>query len=387
RELRTDEGGFAASQDADTEGDEGGTFVWTADEVRRELGPDEAVVFGAAYDVTDAGNWEGRTILRRVRTDDELATMTRTTPAEVADRLATARRTLVERRATRPQPARDDKVLAGWNGLALAAFADAIVALEATGARPAAERARGYRGLATGAAELLLQRLRRPDGLLGRSWKDGRASADGVLEDLAFLAEGLLALYGATFDERWFVAARGLADTILARFVDPDGGFFDTSDAHETLVVRPKDLQDNAVPSGNAMATIVLLELSALTGDGRYRTAAERALGLVAGVVGRYPSGFAQWLVALDFAHADVVELAIVGAPTDPATGRLLAAARTGYRPDLVVACAADPASSEIPLLEGRTQLAGRPTAFVCRQFACRQPVDVPEALAAQLVG
>ncbi len=101
----------------------------------------------------------------------------------------------------------------------------------------------------------------------------------------------------------------------------------------------------------------------------------------------RYPSGFAQWLVALDFAHADVVELAIVGAPTDPATGRLLAAARTGYRPDLVVACAADPASSAIPLLEGRTQLAGRPTAFVCRQFACRQPVDVPEALAAQLVG
>ena len=142
--------------------------------------------------------------------------------------------------------------------------------------------------------------------------------------------KGSCALYGATFDERWFVAARGLADTILARFVDPAGGFFDTSDAHETLVVRPKDLQDNAVPSGNAMATTVLLELSALTGDGRYRAAAERALGLVAGVVGRYPSGFAQWLVALDFAHADVVELAIVGAPTDAATGRLLAAARTG---------------------------------------------------------
>ncbi len=276
--------------------------------------------------MTDGGNWEGRTILRRVRSDDELATMAGTTPDDVAGRLAAARATLLAARARRPQPARDDKVLAGWNGLALAALADAIRALlESDRRRPTGDAGQRYRvaGRDRG-RRLLLDRLRLPDGRLRRSWKDGRASADGVLEDHACLAEGLLALYEATFDERWFVAARGLADTILDRFADPAGGFFDTSDRHETLVTRPKDLQDNAVPSGNAMAVTVLLRLAALTGEGRYRDAAERALGLVAGVVGRYPGGFAQWLVALDFALAEVVEVAVIGDPADPATARLL---------------------------------------------------------------
>jgi uncharacterized protein YyaL (SSP411 family) len=220
-----------------------------------------------------------------------------------------------------------------------------------------------------------------------RSWKDGRASADGVLEDHAFLGEGLLALYEATFDERWFVASRGLADTILDHFADPAAGFFDTSDRHETLVTRPKDLQDNAVPSGNAMAVTVLLRLAALTGEGRQRDAAERALGVVAGAVGRYPGGFAQWLVALDLALSGITEVAIVGDPADPATERLLRPTRLGYQPNLVVACAADPKASAIELLGARFQLDGRPTAFVCRDFACRQPVVEPEALAAQLVG
>jgi uncharacterized protein len=386
RELLTGDGAFAASQDADTDGEEGATFVWTPDGVRTVLGPEAAPLFMTAYDVTENGNWEGRTILRRVRSDDELATMTGTTPAAIGDQLASARSALLAARATRPQPARDDKALAGWNGLALAALADAIVALEATGEgadRTAAER---YRSLATEAAETLLANLRLPDGRLRRSWKDGRASADGVLEDHSCLAEGLLALYQATFDERWFVAARALADTILVAFADPAGGFFDTSDRHETLVTRPKDLQDNAVPSGNAMAATVLLKLDALTGDGRYRTAGEWALGLVAGVLGRYPSGFAQWLVALDFALAEVVEVAVVGEPAAPDTRRLLAPARTGFRPNIVVACAQDPEASAIELLGSRFQLNGRPTAFVCRQFACRQPVNEPVALAAQLV-
>ncbi len=387
RELLTDDGGFAASQDADTEGEEGATFVWTPAEVRAALDAQDAELFAAAYDLTDGGNWEGRTILRRVRSDDELAAAFDATADAVAGRLAAARSRLLAVRAERPQPARDDKVLAGWNGLALAAFADAIVALESTGGAEDRERADRYHAVATRAAAMVLEDLRLPDGRLRRSWKDGRATADGVLEDHAFLAEGLLALYGATFDERLFVAARGLADTILERFADPADGFFDTSDLHETLVVRPKDLQDNAVPSGNAMAATVMLELDALTGDGRYRSAAEAALGQVTDVLGRYPSGFAQWLVALDFALADVIEVALVGAPDDPASRRLLSTVRIGFRPSLVVACGADPASAEIPLLQDRFQLDGRPTAFVCRHFACRQPVNEPEALAAQLVG
>ena len=386
RRLRTDDGGFAASQDADTDGVEGATFTWTADEVRAALDGDLADLFGAAYDVTGTGNWEGRTILRRTASDADLGARFGLTAERVASRLAEGRAILAERRDRRPQPARDDKVLAGWNGLAIAAFADAAAALDATGAAADAAQATEMRRVAIAAAELILGRLRRPDGLLGRSWKDGRASADGILEDHACLAEGLLALYAATFDERWFVAARGLADTILIGFGDPAGGFFDTSDVHETLITRPKDLQDNAVPSGNAMATTVLLRLADLTGHGAYRSAAERAIGLVGGIVGRHPAAFAQWLVALDSALADVIEVAVVGDPADAVTRRLLGPLRSGFHPHVAVACAPDPEASVVELLGSRFKLDGRPTAFVCRDFACRQPVVEPEALAAQLI-
>jgi uncharacterized protein len=224
------------------------------------------------------------------------------------------------------------------------------------------------------------------DGRLSRSWKDGRASADGVLEDYANLAEGLLALYQATFDERWFTIVRSLADAILARFSDPAGGFFDTPSDGETLVVRPKGLQDNATPSGGAMATTVLLKLAALTGDGRYREAAERALAGVGPYLARYPTAFAQWLMALELAHAGIDEVAIVGDLGAPATRSLLKTVDWPFRPFQVVAASADPSSSVVPLLESRFALYGQPTAFVCRDFSCRQPVNEPAALAAQLV-
>jgi hypothetical protein len=386
RELLTADGAFAASRDADTEGVEGATFVWTADEVRGLLAPGDAALFMTAYDVTEAGNWEGRTILRRVRTDPELASMVGLERAAVAGRLADARATLRAARDRRPQPARDGKVLAGWNGLALGALADAVRALAATGDLVDGAMADRYRSLATIAARALLDHLRTPDGRLRRSWKDGRATADGVLEDYACLADGLLALYEATFDERWFVAARSLADEVLEHFSDPAGGFFDTGDDHEALITRPRDLQDNAVPSGNAMATTVLLRLASVTGEGRYREVAERALGLVAGLVGRHPGAFAQWLIALDFALADVFEVAVAGDPQDPETRRLLAPAVGGFRPHLVLAVSAAPRESAIELIQARFQLGGRPTAFVCRGFACRQPVHEPEALAAQLL-
>jgi uncharacterized protein YyaL (SSP411 family) len=365
RELRREDGSFAASQDADTEGEEGKTFTWTAAEIREVLGRD-APLFTAAYDVTDDGNWEGKVVLERV-----------VPPADEGSeaRLARAREKLFEHRQRRPQPARDDKAIAAWNGLAIAALAEA-------GRLDGGER---YLDAATRAAETILAGLRATDGRLGRSWKDGRATGEGVLEDYADLADGLLALYQATFDERWFAAARDLADQILARFADPSGGFFDTATDHERLVARPKDPQDNATPSGGSMATLVLLRLAALTGEGRYRTAAERAIRHVTAFVGRYPGGFANWLTAIDFALAPVLEVAVVGDAAAPETDRLLAPARDGFRPHQVVAVG-DPAASGVPLLEGRFALNGRPTAFVCRNFACRQPVDEPEALAALLV-
>jgi len=384
-ELRRDDGSFAASQDADTNGVEGETFVWTLAEIEEWLGADHTPLFAAAYGVTAAGNWEGRTILSRVALDARLADGTELTAEQVRADLAAARAVLLARRAMRPQPARDDKALAAWNGLAIAALADAARVLDSNPAAGLRALARTYRDAAARAAGTLLDALRTPDGRLGRSWKDGRASQSGVLEDYAHFAAGLLALYEATFDERWFIAARDLAEQMLAHFADPAGGFFDTSDQHEALVTRPRDLQDNALPSGSAMAATVLLDLAALTGDGRYRDAAERAIGQIGAFVDRYPMAFGQWLVAIDQARAPVVELAIVGDPADPATRALLAASATGHRPHQIVAVTASPETSAIELLHDRIAIDGRPTAYVCRNFACRRPTTDPSELAAQL--
>jgi uncharacterized protein YyaL (SSP411 family) len=283
--------------------------------------------------------------------------------------------------------------------MAIAAFADAARLLEHAGRRTEGgalvsianraahetDAARGarYRAIAERAARAILAGLRGPDGRLRRSWKDGRAVHDAVLEDEASLASGLLVLYEATFDEGWFVTARERADAMITRFADPEGGFFDTAEDSEALVVRPRSLQDGATPSGNATAAAVLLRLAAWTGDRGYREAAERTLGLVGPLAARYPTAFPQWLIAMDLAHSGLDEVAIVGEPADPDTVALVDVAFSTFRPRQVVAAAADPRGSVVPLLQARFALDGRPTAFVCRDFACRQPVTEPEALAA----
>ena len=383
RELTTTDGAFAASQDADTDGVEGATFTWRAEEVRAALG-DDAALFSAAYGVTDGGNWEGATILSRVRPTAELTKLYAIPNAEVEARLARARMRLLEVRSQRPQPARDDKALAAWNGLAIGSLADAarLLPFVPDGAADAAR----YRAAAERAAGTILGGLLGADGRLGRSWKDGRSTGQGVLEDYANLADGLLALYEATFDERWFTTARGLADAILDRFSDPAGGFFDTAIDHEQLVTRPKDVQDNATPSGSSTATTVLLRVAALTGESRYREAAERALATITAYTVRYPTAFALWLQATDFALAPVAEVAIVGDLDDPATMALLEVASAGYAPNRVVAASSlRDGPSAVPLLADRTRLDGRPTAYVCRNFACRLPVTDPDALREQL--
>jgi hypothetical protein len=238
----------------------------------------------------------------------------------------------------------------------------------------------GWADVATRAADLLLREVRTGDGRLYRSFKDGRARQSGVLEDYANLADGLLALYQATFEERWFVAARDLADQILARFSDPAGGFFDTADDHEALIARPKGLQDNAMPSGGAMATQVLLRLAALTGDGRYRAAAESALRGVTAVAHRYPTGFAHWLGAFQLALGPLLEVAIVG---DGAS--LLATVNAKFRPLCVLAANGTEVATKVPLLMDRPLRGGRPTAYVCVGFVCRQPVTESADLEAQL--
>lgn len=240
-----------------------------------------------------------------------------------------------------------------------------------------------YAEIAKRNADFLLNHLRDENGRLKRSFKDGQARLNGYLEDYANLAEGLLALYETTFDEKYFVAARELADVILEHFADPRGGFFDTSDDHENLVIRPKDVQDNATPSGSAMATMMLFKLAAYTGEAKYADAAEPAVAPLQPALAQAPTGFAWWLNALEFELAPPKEIAVVGENAQP----LLDVVFAEYRPNQVVAYARDADASAIPLLEERSTQDGKATAYVCENFACQMPVTETEALKAQLNG
>jgi len=369
REMRHADGGFYSSYDADSEGEEGKFYVWTADEIRAALG-DEAARFMAAYGVTEAGNWEGRNILHVTEDLSGLGDLTG---------LAEARQTLFAIRARRVPPGLDDKVLTAWNGLMLAAFAEAGRALD----RP------DYTQTAVANAAFLRATMRGDDGRLRRSWQAaaGEARYNAYLEDYAFLADGLLALYETTFDPRWFAWARELADIALAHFSDPAGGFFDTSDDHEALLHRPKDVQDNATPSGNGMAAHVLLRLGLFTGEGRYWDTAERMVAGLYEPMARYPGAFAHWLGAAAFILSAPLEVAVVGDPAAAGARALLDVVQRAYRPNVVIAAGEGAAAEVVPLLAGRERLDGRAAAYVCRRFVCQQPVVDPAALAEQLRG
>ena len=355
------QGGFFSTLDADSEGEEGKFYVWSLDELREVLGTDADLV-ADAYDVSARGNWEGVNVLRRLKDLDVLAYQHDTSGQDIQVALDRARSPLFERRAGRIRPGLDDKIITAWNGLMIAAFAEAARALDRD----------DYAAVATAAAEFCQIELRRDGNRLWRTWKDGRARFNAYLEDYACLAEGLLELYQTTFDERWFVAARGLCDAMLEHFQDPEGGFFDTSDDHETLVTRPKNLQDNATPSGGAMAVTVLGRMHALTGDGRYLTAAEQALAEVGPGATRYPSAFAQWFSAADFLVGRPAGIALVG--DGPRLDNLTRAVRETYRPRSVVAAAANGDDADVPLLQGRQPLDGQAAAYVCHGFVCKLP-------------
>jgi uncharacterized protein YyaL (SSP411 family) len=373
--------GFYSTQDADSEGEEGKFFVWTPDEIRDVLG-DEADTFVAAYGVTPGGNFEGRNILEFVGDMDQR-------PA-----LAEARHKLFEAREQRIHPGRDEKVLTSWNGLMLAAFAEAARAFSpspGSGRGDQGVRAETYRLVAERNADFLLRELRQGNGRLLRSWKDGEAKLNGYLEDHAYLIEGLLELYQTTFDPRWFVAAQELAETMLEHFADSQGTLYDTSDDHETLITRPRDLQDNATPSGNAMAATTLLKLAGFTHDHRYVDIAHGALTQMqsptgGGMLSQYPLGFGQWLVAFDYALSHPFEIAIVGSPDDEATRALLGVATSGFRPHQVLAYGpAGMAAAAVPLLADRDLVDDKPAAYICRDFVCQVPVTDTERLREQL--
>ena len=375
RELRHPDGGFFSSQDADSEGVEGKFFVWDHDELARVGGEPAARWLGA----TPRGNWEGTNVLW---TPHPAAAVAREAGVSVEDlerEVEDARARLFQAREARVHPATDDKVLAAWNGLAISALAEA--------GRTFGERR--YLDAAVAAAEFVLGALRGPDGRLLRSWRDGRQGGPGYLDDYACMAEACLTLYETTFDLRWLREAKRLAEALLELFADPGGdGLYQTGADAEPLVVRPRELFDNAVPAGSSVAADVLQRLGRLTGEQAWERSGLAALRPVLGVVARAPTGFGHALGAVDFALSRVREVAIVGRPGADDTGALLAEVWGTYQPNRVVAMAAPgdrDAAAEIPLLAERTALGGRATAYVCEHFVCQLPVTEPGALAAQL--
>jgi uncharacterized protein len=366
REMTDPAGGFYSAQDADSEGHEGKFFVWTPDEIRQVLGP-EADAAMAYWGVDRGPNFEGKSILWLPGQPDP-------------ERAAPWRHKLFEARERRVKPGRDDKVLAAWNGLMARAFAEAGRALGRADYVDAARRN----------AEFVLGSMR-SGGRLLRTWKAGVAKLKGYLEDHAMVAAALIELYAATFDRLWLDEARGLADEMLRLFWDDGiGGFFDTGSDHERLIVRPRNLYDNAVPCGSSVAVEVLLRLAALTGDERRERHALSALRPMADLLGRHPTAFGRFLCALDFHVGPRVEVAFVAPRHIEETTELAADVFTRFLPNLVVAGVVDghrETATGVPLLEGRVAIDGRPTAYVCRNYVCELPVTDRTALGKQLDG
>jgi uncharacterized protein YyaL (SSP411 family) len=375
REMTHPLGGFYSSLDADSEGEEGKFYIWTPAEIRAALAPAEQELFFAVYHITEQGNFEGSNVLQRSQDEAELAEQLSISPDELVSRLQSIHSRLLETRSKRVRPGTDEKILTAWNALMLAAFAEAGRYLHSE----------TFTRVGMRNADFLLSQLDQEDRLL-RSWRDGTAQHAAYLEDYASLILALLSIYQSDPQVRWFTSATRLAEEMLAHFTDPQGGFFDTRDDHEVLLYRPKDVQDNAVPSGNALAALALLQLSAYTGRGDLRDTAETALKSIQSTAARYPTAFAQWLTAQDFALNPAHEIAILGNFDSPDTQALLDVVWQQYRPHSVVAISpvsAPPGSP--PLLDDRGLLKDRPTAFVCQGFVCQQPVNSPNELESQL--
>ncbi len=373
REMTAEAGGFYSATDADSEGEEGKFFVWTFEELAEALQPIAEAVPRAleiaieTWGLTARGNFEGANILHLPRPLAETATVLGMSLDALAAAIAAIRRRLYAARSERVPPGLDDKILTSWNGLMLASLAEAGRVLKRD----------DYLEVARRAGAFLLENMVDGRGRLYRSHKDGRSRLNGYLEDYANLIDGLLELYQSTFELKWFDAARRLADMALRHFRAEDGGFYDTSDDHERLIVRPRNLQDNVTPSGNGMMAKQLLRLAAYTGEARYEGAAREVLRKLSDAMRQYPQAFAESLNAADMFICGIAEVAIIGDRADAATGEILDGLWATYRPNIIAALAdADVERHDsIPLLSGRARIDGATTVYVCRNFACRLPV------------
>jgi uncharacterized protein YyaL (SSP411 family) len=373
REMTDPSGGFHSSLDADSEGEEGKFYVWSAAELDEVLG-DDAPLVREHWGVTAEGNFEGHNILHVAQPLAAVAARRGMDPARAAAVVARARIALREARERRPRPGRDEKVLAGWNGLMLRAVADAARVLGRADDR--------RRALANG--EFLFRAMVR-DGRVARTHTAGDTRLNGYLEDYAAIGLGALALHELTLDGPWLARASSLADAAVEWFWDEaTGSFFDTSKDHERLITRPRDVTDNAVPSGSSLAVELLLRVAALTGDGEHRRRAARVLEALAEPMARHAIAFGHLLGAADVAVHGAVEVALVG-EREEGLAALAAELSRHYVPGLVLAAGAPGGDVEVALLRDRPMRDGRATAYVCRGFVCDEPTTEPERLGAQL--
>ena len=397
REMFDPSGGFYSTQDADSEGVEGKFFVWTPTEVVEILGEGDGGIFNFYYDVSEEGNFEEKNILNvknPVATapgsdTSEVAKALKISESDLTAILERGRKKLFTEREKRIKPFRDEKVLTAWNGLMLGAFAEASAVLDN----------KEYLEVAKQNADFILANLQKPVGMEGRdiqlesatladpkllrTWKDGRAKLNAYIEDYANLADGLVDLFQVSGEVRYLKEAKRLADLMITEFWDEEnGGFFFTANDHEELIVRTKDFYDNATPSGNSVAADVLLKLAKLTSDEKYERFASTVLRLAAAQLKRHPQGFGRTLSAIEFFLGDSKEIVLMG----DEDGNLGREVWSEYRPGKVVVPANGSTESEmIPLLQGRAAIDGKPTAYVCENFACRMPVTTVEELKEQL--
>ena len=378
REMTTEQGAFFSTQDADSEGEEGKFFVWSEKEIREVLGAELGEFACRVWGVSERGNFEGHNILCRARSDEADAKLLGIALGVFQEKLADAKRKLLPIRSARVWPGRDEKILTAWNGLMISAFAKA-------GAAFGNDR---YLEAAANAADWCLKNLREGSGRLFRSANaDGTAKLSGYLEDYAFLAEALATLYEASSESKFLHAAVELADTMLAHFADPDGpGFFFTADDHEKLIARTKDLHDGSTPSGNAVAVSVLLRLAKLCDRPDFAKKAEETLRGFHTTMAEHPAASGQMLAALDFYLGPVQEIAAIGIRNAPDTKKVLAAIRSSFRPNQVVAFH-DADSKQPPacaVLKDRPMIDGQVTVYVCQNNVCQAPlVGVDAALQA----
>ncbi|MDF7800752.1 thioredoxin domain-containing protein [Pontiellaceae bacterium B1224] len=377
RDMTTDKGGFYSAEDADSEGEEGLFYIWDTKELTAILG-DEAEFVSNVWNMSESGNFRDESTGQM--NGKNIPHLAELLSVSDADRISAPRKQLFEVRDKRIHPLKDTKVLADWNGLMMAAFAKAGCAFNNEKYTEAAIRANRF----------VETEMQQPDGTLWHRWRDGHKAVPGQLEDYAFITFGLLELYESTLDFQYLETALKYNDILNLSFFDEGkGGYFMTADDAEELIVRPKELYDGAIPSGNSIQLYNLLRLARLTGRSDLEEQAVETGKAFSGMINRSPSNFSQALIGLQFAVGETVELVVVGEKSDPETVAMLQYIQSVYKPGKVILLK-DTANAEsleklAPFTKEQKQVDGKPTVYICRNFACEKPINTLEELKAHL--